>query len=272
VLQPVITALRDLAIKAPAVVVEELAKSLKDAWFQHGKDAYCLGYSASSGCPVGTMAVQHPLRRRLRVKYDDDPQDPADSISTIRVVTWHAKYRIGDEQPSKSPTEYIELLLDADTRNMPQEDIWNLFSDIAIWLPVYGYDHSGLTISCSPFSCPWDSGRLGFVYVLIADVLRENNASELTQKLRDDTLARLRSRVSYFDDYLTGRVYDVVLDETRNPYAELTDDVSWSNVYNVGGFSGSDSSVAADISHFMSIPEKVARTALDRIGTWVELP
>lgn len=31
-------------------------------------------------------------------------------------------------------------------------------------LPLYLYDHSGITISTGPFSCPWDSGQVGWIY------------------------------------------------------------------------------------------------------------
>jgi hypothetical protein len=30
---------------------------------------------------------------------------------------------------------------------------------------LYLYDHSGITISTSPFSCGWDSGQVGFIYL-----------------------------------------------------------------------------------------------------------
>lgn len=30
--------------------------------------------------------------------------------------------------------------------------------------PVYLYDHSGIAISCAPFSCRWDSGQIGWVF------------------------------------------------------------------------------------------------------------
>jgi len=38
---------------------------------------------------------------------------------------------------------------------------------------LYLYDHSGITMSTSPFSCPWDSGQVGFAYVDRATVERE---------------------------------------------------------------------------------------------------
>lgn len=32
-------------------------------------------------------------------------------------------------------------------------------------LPIYAYEHGGITISTGGFSCPWDSGQVGFVYI-----------------------------------------------------------------------------------------------------------
>lgn len=31
--------------------------------------------------------------------------------------------------------------------------------------PVYAYDHGGIEFSLSPYSCPWDSGRIGSILV-----------------------------------------------------------------------------------------------------------
>lgn len=31
-------------------------------------------------------------------------------------------------------------------------------------MPLYLYDHSGITISTSEFCDPWDSGQIGFIY------------------------------------------------------------------------------------------------------------
>ena len=36
--------------------------------------------------------------------------------------------------------------------------------DKYIILPLFLYDHSGITMSTGPFSCPWDSGQVGWIY------------------------------------------------------------------------------------------------------------
>ena len=36
--------------------------------------------------------------------------------------------------------------------------------DEVVALPLYLYDHSGITMNTSGFSCPWDSGQVGWIY------------------------------------------------------------------------------------------------------------
>lgn len=43
-------------------------------------------------------------------------------------------------------------------------DLCNKINHVAI-LPLYLFDHSGLTISTSDFNDPWDSGQVGYIYL-----------------------------------------------------------------------------------------------------------
>ena len=60
--------------------------------------------------------------------------------------------------------------------------------DIVAWLPVYAYDHSGIALSCTPFSCRWDSGQVGYI-VVTRDQLRKSwiTWTRITQRRRGDT-------------------------------------------------------------------------------------
>ena len=51
---------------------------------------------------------------------------------------------------------------DYDTKEELEEAIKERYTGATI-LPLYMYEHSGIALSTTPFSCPWDSGRLGFV-------------------------------------------------------------------------------------------------------------
>jgi len=51
------------------------------------------------------------------------------------------------------------------TEHLSRDQMEARVSDPSNWHhPVYAYVHSGATLSMRPFSCPWDSGKSGFVY------------------------------------------------------------------------------------------------------------
>lgn len=111
---------------------------------------------------------------------DENPQSPRDWDNVGTMVCWHSQYNLGDKQPRKNPREYSEEL-----------------GDDVLTLPLYLFDHSGLTMRTSPFSCPWDSGQVGFIYV------RKD-----TEGLNDEQLLKiLEAEVDLYDKYLIGDVW-----------------------------------------------------------------
>ena len=78
-------------------------------------------------------------------------------------------------------------------------------------MPLYLYDHSGITISTGPFSCPWDSGQVGWIYA-DADKIKEEYG-EVTPETLKKTANVLESEVKDYDYYLTGQCYGFQLFE-----------------------------------------------------------
>jgi hypothetical protein len=79
--------------------------------------------------------------------------------------------------------------------------------DAAVILPIYMYDHSGITINTTGFSCPWDSGQVGFIYVTKQEVRDNYKVKRITNKLRDRVEKVLQDEVKTMDYYVTGEVY-----------------------------------------------------------------
>jgi hypothetical protein len=91
-------------------------------------------------------------------------------------------------------------------------------ADDVISLPVYMYDHSGITINTTGFSCPWDSGKVGVVYVYKDAALQhgyELHHHAGIEKVKDD----LRAHVQMWDDYISNNIWEYTI------YEVGTDDV-----------------------------------------------
>lgn len=85
---------------------------------------------------------------------------------------------------------------------------------LGVVVPVYMYDHSGVSYSAStggnPFHCPWDSGLVGVIYMTKADVLKEwgkPGAKNLTPQLRAKAEACMVSEVDTYSSWASGEVY-----------------------------------------------------------------
>lgn len=81
-----------------------------------------------------------------------------------------------------------------------------------IMLPLFLYDHSGLSMATGAFSCPWDSGQVGMIYVTKAKVRREYNVQRISANILDQVLNNLKSEVETYNQYLTGDVYGFNID------------------------------------------------------------
>ena len=76
-------------------------------------------------------------------------------------------------------------------------------------LPLWLYDHSGITISCGdreyPYNDRWDSSAVGWIVYA-----KQKNDDE---DWREKAFARMRAEVKEYDQYLQGEVYGITLYE-----------------------------------------------------------
>lgn len=126
--------------------------------------------------------------------YEESPESPREWDNLSRMICFHNRYSLGDKTELKAG--------DFDGWEGLKSYLVKEESAAAI-LPLYLYDHSGIKISTGPFSCPWDSGQVGFVYVTRDQLKREG----LTKaKAREVIMAEVET----YDEYLKGDVYCLV--------------------------------------------------------------
>ncbi len=138
----------------------------------------------------------------VKLYTDDDPMNCRhDCDNPAVMVCWHRRYDLGDKKAKwaeqwAGPQEFLE---------------WAKANKIK-WLPLYLYDHSGLTMSTGAFSCKWDSGQVGFIYWDPAQVKAccgEDAMRWPKKKIEKD----MRVQVEEYDKYLRGDVYGYVVED-----------------------------------------------------------
>jgi hypothetical protein len=187
----------------------------------------------------------------IEIVSDEYAESPREWDNLGRMVTWHRQYTLGDDQPTCDPEEFMNRLccdVDCELESVLERldriqyylqhspnytrygTEWKyrhgkLLSNAEkmvskrkekalsqyIIVPVYMYDHSGISLSTRRPSCSWDSGQLGFIYCSVA------KAKEYLGKTDDNeaiTLANkiLKDEVSIYNQYLNGEVYGYIAD------------------------------------------------------------
>lgn len=148
---------------------------------------------------------------KLRIEQDFDPQNPRKDYDHLaKMVCWHRRYALGDEQPKYPAGEFFWRLMAEDHPDIPDDidlkHIERFVDKHYVCRNLYLYDHGDITISTSPFSCPWDSGQVGYIIAKKSDLIKAGVPEDKWYKMLDD-------EVEEYDQYLTGDVYGYIIED-----------------------------------------------------------
>lgn len=143
----------------------------------------------------------------LKIERDTDAQNPREEHDGFlgTMVCFHNKYDLGDKGHGYS------VFGDASGWDGLRDLIQKDHAKGVVILPIYMYDHSGITINTSPFSCPWDSGQIGYIFTPIEKVIEAFGNDEVQSLVR--AMAWLESEVREYDQYLQGDVWGYTVED-----------------------------------------------------------
>jgi hypothetical protein len=208
----------------------------------------------------------------LKIIQDPDPFNPREDYCEASTLCCdHGRYDLGDKDGHEKARDAIrasrdyreswedyESDQDLDFSHGP--DLYEAIqrcTDI-VTLPLYLYDHSGITIRCAPFSCPWDSGQVGFAFMSKATILKEYGGKILTKAKREKAEGLIQAEVKTYDSYLTGDCWGFAIEDQDGE----TLDSCW-------GFLGDSDyceQEAQDIYKGMIEQQKADNALLDKVG------
>ena len=73
--------------------------------------------------------------------------------------------------------------------------------------PVYCYEHGGVAFNLTGFSCPWDSGQIGFLYASKFNIYHQYGVRRISPKLKEKLRKNAESELQELEDYVMGRTY-----------------------------------------------------------------
>jgi len=146
---------------------------------------------------VPDATLKHKSRDiTVEVYRSQHPIDPLTHGGPVTLACSHGRYDLGDED---APTD--------------QFDSWNEIEqhyrdkyDIVAMTRLYLYDHSGITISSTPFNSRFDSGIVGIGFIREQD-MPDYSDSEMDRPSDSEVQSWIEDRVEEYDHYLQGNVY-----------------------------------------------------------------
>ena len=185
----------------------------------------------------------------LQIREDENPISPRQMNANMgKMICFHPRYILGDRHSYKNKDEFLLDLLtehfndeqrakeywdriDSNTSFIPPFASEKLRDDVIIKelssdhiiIPVFLYDHSGLSVSVNSFHDAWDSGQVGWIYADKQTVIKEYGA--WTDENIEKTKQFMEGEVKEYDDYLCGEnyIYDIIDEAT----GEVVDGGVW---------------------------------------------
>lgn len=140
----------------------------------------------------------------IKIQRDTDAESPREWDNVGTMIAFHKRYDLGDKDHGYRCEDYNgwDEMEAAIVKDNPG----------CVILPLYLYDHSGITMKTTPFSCRWDSGQVGFIFASAKKIRECFMVKRITAKVRQKALASLVSEVEVYDQYLRGEVYGFTIE------------------------------------------------------------
>lgn len=166
----------------------------------------------------------------VKVYFDPDPTHPRkDWDNGTIMIHWHPRYDLGDKRVERCTADEV------------REEYQDRGDPVLAILPLYLYDHSGLSVSTGAFTCMWDSGQVGWVIITQSKSDEMGFPKEYTTEMYEDVI---KAEVKTYDDYLTGQVFGYVVEGREGDELEAC----WGYVGDQEGCLSDGKRVAEDVT------------------------
>lgn len=163
---------------------------------------------------LGTIAALH-RRYNLADKIHAKDETRLGLLNTIASQLTEPEARqvllafIKDTRPSLTDLKYWLGLYNSVKELLEGEDLTDLsiehFNSVLTYQDVYMYEHGNIALRVTPFSCSWDSGKIGYIYCLNSTALKESIDLDRLPEI-------LKAEIEIYSQYLNGEIYGYIIE------------------------------------------------------------
>lgn len=154
------------------------------------------------GLEVTTIEGENGLR--AIIAYDEGTESPRtawDNVGTM--LCWHTRYDLGD----------ITARSEEEAKKLGRRAL-RAVQNGGLAVELFLYDHSGITMRAGRGfgdidSAGWDWGQVGVIYITKTKIAKEFGGD------LDKARAALYAEVAEYDQYLTGDVYNITIEDAE---------------------------------------------------------
>lgn len=170
--------------------------------------------------------VEH-LGYTIEIHYDEDGSfaNPRDWDNLGTIICWHHRYDLSDkDRPDDGPSGEPTRLCSDYT---PSDFLCWAKANRAIVENIYMMDHSSISLSTgrgNPYAAydpgEWDSGQVGFIYVLPETIRKEYKVKSINQHIKRRVLDILHDEVKLYGEYVNGEVFFYSIKDSNNEHVD----------------------------------------------------
>jgi len=145
------------------------------------------------------------MPEKFRIIHDDDPMDPLESETAVKIVAIHPRYRFGNAGVGGKGLNGIGEW-NSYVRSNHHDLVWAQAHGLL--RKIYLYDHSGLILKLdSPQGFPdiqWDVSEIGFIWMSRQAVLETYEVQKVRQCSVDKAKALIQAVFDSYNAYIQG--------------------------------------------------------------------
>jgi len=163
-------------------------------------------------------------------------ENPRDDYNLGVFAAFHRRHTLGDTNHDVQQEDVPTIIATETVNGAP-----------CVALPVYMYEHSGITLATAPYGCKWDSGLVGVIYATIKDCQGAGHDwKNWTSARRADVTSWLKGEIATYSQYVEGDVYSVTVTSADGD-----------QVFSCSGYYGLDHAIQAAMEETPAAPTPI---------------